>query len=155
METISFRNKWLNVTAMFLLFPAVYFISISVLKYSLGVPGPYDASEPTLEWLGMNESFGWNINLVFALGPVLAFLLAALQVVHIKWILSKEEFKWYMTIRKKSVPLFIMFLSVLVLGTLFVYIIAENLTGREIGYDLFNLNEIPVFDDPVFLSVLK
>lgn len=131
METIQYRYKLLNITALMLLFPAVYFILISVLKYGLGINGPFNASEPTLEWLGIKESLGWNINLLILFGPVLAFLVAAWQVLRIKLASSKEQVEWHMTIRKRRLPLFIMFLSALVLGSLFVYLVGENLIIRE------------------------
>ena len=53
--TSSSRNSWLNKVSIVLLFPATYVIVISVLKYGLGMDGPFDASAPTLETMGIKD----------------------------------------------------------------------------------------------------
>ena len=130
MEIIQKRSKFLNIAALLLIIPAAYLIFVSALKYGLHVNGPFDASEPTLEWLGINENLGWNINLFILFGPVIAFFIAAWQVIHIDWKFSREDLKFQVTILKKRFPLFIIFLGSLVLATLFVYLIGENLIIR-------------------------
>src|SRR5687767_2243944 len=131
MQTITYRNHLLNALAFMLVIPTVYFILISVLKYEFGVHGPFDAMAPFLERNGIKEQIGWNINLLILFGPLIAFAIAAWQVVRIEWQNSKQQFQINMSIVKSKFPLFIIFLSGLVLATLTIYMIGENLVVRE------------------------
>lgn len=126
METISSRRNWLNFLALLLVLPSAWFFCINILNEA-GINGLYNASQPVLESLGIREQFGWNINLLIVFGPVIALLLSALQVLHIEWNFSKEQFQFTITIRRKWFPLFIAFLSVLLLTALFIYLAGENL----------------------------
>ena len=130
METTTRRHIWLNTAAILLLFPAVYVIVISLLKYGLGIDGPFDSSAPFLESIGIKDPVGFNINLLILFGPVIALLPAALQVLQMDWHSSKEQFQFNITIRRKWFPLFIIFLSGLILATLFIYLAGENLVIR-------------------------
>ena len=127
METINHRYHWLNAASLMLLFPAAYFIAISVLKYGLGITAPFDASYPMLEKMGIRENLGWNINLLILFGPVISLLLSASQILHIEWYFSKDQLQFSMTIRRKWFPLFTVFLDGLILATLFTYLVGENL----------------------------
>ena len=126
MVTTTSRHSWLNAIALLLVFPAAWVIFISVLKYGLGIGGPFDASAPFLESMGIKESLGWNINLLILLGPLAAILLTVLQVVGIEWQFTKEQFRFNITIHRKWVPVSIALFSGLVLATLFVYLLGEN-----------------------------
>ena len=126
MEAITSRRNWLNFVALLLVLPSVWFFCINILNEA-GINGPYNASQPVLESLGIREQFVWNINLLIVFGPVIALLLSALQTLHIEWNSSKEQFQFTITIRRKWFPLFIAFLSVLMLTALFIYQAAENL----------------------------
>ncbi len=129
METITSRRNWLSTIALLLVLPSTWFIFINILNEA-GSSGLYNASEPVLERLGIKENLGWNINLLILFGPILALMLAALQVLHMEWHSSKEEFEFNITIRRKWFPLFIAFLSGLILATLFIYLAGENLVIR-------------------------
>ena len=122
------KSNWLNALAVCLLTPSVYFIVSSVLKYEFGIHGPFDSIYPFLESTGIKEDFGFNINLLILFGPVLALALAAWQVIRIELFNAKEEFHATITVRKIKFPLFIIFLSGLVLATLAIYLLVENLT---------------------------
>ena len=126
METTIHRYKLLNAAALLLVLPTVYFISISVLKYSFGIDGPFDASSPLLEQWGIKESFGWNINLLILMGPVVALCIALFQILHIAWEFTKEKLHFRVTIQKKMFPITIVLLSGLVLAILFIYLVVEN-----------------------------
>ena len=126
METTISRYKLLNAAELLLVLPTVYFISISILKYELGVAGPFDSAEPVLEQFGVSKPLGWNINLLILLGPVVALCIALFQVLHIDWHFTKEHLQFRATIRKKWFPIVIVLLSGLVLATLFVYLVVEN-----------------------------
>lgn len=125
METITSRRNWLNVLSLLLILPSAWFFCINLLNET-GISGPYNATQPILENLGINKTLGWNINLLLLLGPVIALLFSAIQVLNIEWHFSKAQFQFNITIRRKGVPLFIVFLSGLILATLVVYLVAEN-----------------------------
>ena len=125
MET-THRYRWLNIVALLLVLPAFYFIITSVLKYGLGIDGPFDAIAPFLERKGINETIGWNINLLIVLGPLIALTISLLQLLGIDWNFSREQFNFRITIQRKWMPMSIVFVSGLVLATLFIYLLREN-----------------------------
>jgi uncharacterized integral membrane protein len=122
MEKTANRFGWLNAVSVLLVLPATYFVLISILKYGLGIDGPFDAAQPMLESLGIQDSLGWNINLLILFGPLLALLFSVLQVLHF----TAEKFDFRVSILKRWLPLSITGLSVLVLGVLFIYLVGEN-----------------------------
>ena len=127
METTSRSFNWLNTLALFLVLPATFFILISVLKYNLGIEGPFDTIYPWLERVGIQESLGWNINGLILFGPLLALAIALLQVLGIEWNFTKEQFDIRVTVQRKLLPLLVLGLSVMVLATLIIYLLGENL----------------------------
>jgi hypothetical protein len=112
------QSGWLNSTGVFLLLPACYVIIISLLKFELGVNEPFDSSAPVLESWGIKEAPGFNISSLLVFGPMLAILLASIQVLTIRWKFSKENWDFNIRVRKKVLPLTIIFLGMLVLFTL-------------------------------------
>ena len=126
METTTSRHNWLNFVALLLSLPTAYFILISVLKYGLGIDGPFDSITPALESWGIKESLGWNINLLILFGPVLACLITAFQVLRINWHFSKEQLEFRFTILRKWFPLSVAIGSAGLLMILFVYVLGEN-----------------------------
>ena len=125
METISSRRNWLNFAGLVLVLPSACFFCINMLNEA-GVDGPYNASQPVLESLGIREQFGWNINLLVLFGPILALVISLFQVLGIEWHFTKEQFDLRITIQRKWFPLMIAFISGLVLATLFIYLWGEN-----------------------------
>jgi hypothetical protein len=125
MNLIKSRKPVAALTIL-LVIPAAYFLCISILKFELGVDGPYDASEPMLISLGLRESLGWNINLLIAIGPPLALLLSVMQVLHIEWTRSTDYFYFAFTVKKKWFPISIAILSALVMAVLSLYLFVEN-----------------------------
>ncbi len=126
MQLTTSRGRWLNMIALLLLFPAAYVIIISLLKYGAGIDGPFDASAPFLESMGIKEPPGFNISMLILAGPIMAIGLVLLQVLHLKWNSSKEYFHFDITIRKKRAAMIIGILAALVLASLFFYLFAEN-----------------------------
>ncbi len=109
-----------------LLLPATSFIFISLLKYGLGLPYLFDSAEPLLESMGIKESFGFNINLLILLGPVLALLLNLYAVVKIEWYNEKENFSAKVSVQKHWWNMVLVIFSGLLLAFLFIYAIGEN-----------------------------
>jgi hypothetical protein len=126
MEINIRRNNWLNTIALLLVLPTAWFIFINLLNEA-GSSGLYNASQPVLERMGIKENLGWNINLLILWGPLIGFLLTVFQVLKIKGQFSKEQFEFHFTFRKKWFPLLVTVLSGVLLVTLFVYLLGENL----------------------------
>ncbi|MEP6700376.1 MAG: hypothetical protein ABJA85_03645 [Bacteroidota bacterium] len=80
-----------------------------------------------LERMGINDPLGWNINLLILFGPILALLISLMQVLGIEWHFTKEQFDFRVTIQRKWFPLIVSVISGMVLVTLFIYLIGENL----------------------------
>ena len=120
------KSNWLTAAGLLLALPTAYFIFISVLKYELNINEPFDFSAPFLEKLGIKESFGWNINLLILFGPIAGFLLAAFQVLVMKWEFTKEHFLFQFTIKKKWFPILVAAFSVSLTAILGFYLLGEN-----------------------------
>ena len=126
MKTIIFKNNWLTATGLLLVLPTAYFILISILKYGLGIGGPFDAIQPIAEEWGIKDPPGLNITSVILFGPMVAFLLTIFQFMKIEWRLTKEEFMFHFSFYKRWFPILIATVSVGVLAILFFYMLGEN-----------------------------
>jgi hypothetical protein len=124
--TTQNRNNWLNLASLLLVFPAAYVIIISILKYGLNIDGPFNVSAPMLESWGIKEPLGLNINLLILLGPVAAIILSAIQVLHINWRMTSEQFQFHLIVSRKWLPIAIGLFGCLVLACLFIYMLGEN-----------------------------
>ena len=122
----AYRINWLIAVGLLFALPTAYFIIISVLKYWLGIDEPFDSAQPTLESWGVKESFGWNINLLILFGPVIALIIATLQVLKIQFKLSKERFDFHVQVIKHWFALFVAVFSAGLLAILFLYLLGEN-----------------------------
>lgn len=121
---ISYRTAaW---AGLLLSLPTAYFFLTSFLKFELNAPGLYDAIEPALQSMGLREDFGWNINLLILLGPVLALILNVLSVIHIRFETTKEKIDCRVSINKSGKNLAVVFLSGVILLVLFTYLFVEN-----------------------------
>jgi hypothetical protein len=125
MKSLSI-GKLITPLAIILLLPTVYFIIISVLKYTFGIASPYDASEPLLNSFGLKESLGWNINLIILFGPIAALLLTIFQILKIGIYTSEEKFEVTISTGKKWLPILIAAASITVMGLLAIYFLGEN-----------------------------
>lgn len=128
MEISNTNNKLLNAAALLLTLPTAYFIMISVMKYVFNIDGPFDNATPLLERLGIQENLGWNINLLIPFGPLIAFLITLFQVIKIEWNFNHEQFDFHVIIQKKWFPIGVAVFSGVLLLTLFIYLVGENLT---------------------------
>ncbi len=120
------RSNWWKLLSLALVIPTLFFITISILKYELGIPLPFDTVTPWLDRMGIKEAFGWNINLLILFGPVIAAGISLWQVLHLESQFSREQFQFNVTVQKKGFPLFILFLAGLIVAFLFIYMIGEN-----------------------------
>ena len=125
MQTITSRRYWLSFAALLLVLPSAWFFCINLLNEA-GISGPYNLSQPFFEGLGIKESLGWNINLLILLGPVIALLLSLFQVLVVEWHFTKEQLRLNIILRKKWLPIIVAGLSLLLLATMFLYMLGEN-----------------------------
>ena len=126
MKTAIFKNNWLTAAGLLLVLPTAYFILVSILKYGLGIPGPFDTIQPIAEEWGIKDQPGLNITSLILFGPMVAFLLTVFQFLQIEWRLSKEEFLLHFTFQKRWFPILIAAASVGLLAILFFYMLGEN-----------------------------
>jgi hypothetical protein len=120
------KQNGITLISLLLALPTAYFFAISILKYELGVDGPFDTIAPLLESWGIKETLGWNINLLILLGPLLAFLLAIFQLLGIRLQFTQNHFLFQITVRKKWLPFLVAGFSISLLAILFIYLFGEN-----------------------------
>lgn len=121
----AIRFNWLSAAGLLLALPTGYFILINLLN-EIGIAGPYNASLPLFENLGIRQSLGWNINLLIAFGPVIALAISLSQILKIKLHFSKEQIDFSAQVHLKWFPLLVAALSAGLLAILFIYLFAEN-----------------------------
>src|SRR5262245_8420193 len=100
MKPVIHTNKMLAWIALLLSLPTAYFIAISVLKFELGVDGPFDSIAPLLERWGIRKSLGWNINLLILFGPLLAFTLTIFQLLSARMQFTQNHFLFQIMVKK-------------------------------------------------------
>ena len=123
------KQNGIAIASLFLALPTAYFLSISVLKYEMGIDAPFDAIAPFLERMGIKETLGWNINLLILLGPLVAFALSIFQVLKIKFQFTRNHFLFQFILKKRWLPLLVAAFSVSLLAILFIYLVGENCIG--------------------------
>lgn len=114
------------VAGLLLAFPTFYFMLISILKFQLNQPYLYDSISGLLNQWGIQENFGWNINLLILSGPVFAVLLNLAVILRIQFDNSKDQFDCRFTISKNWLNLAVVLFASFVLGFLGLYLIGEN-----------------------------
>jgi len=120
------KQTGITIVSLLLALPTAYFFTIAILKYELGVDGPFDAIAPLLERWGIKETLGWNINLLLLFGPLLAFLLTIFQLLGIRLQFTQNHFLFQITVRKRWLPLLVAGFSISLLAILFIYLFGEN-----------------------------
>ena len=120
------KQNGIAIISLLMALPAACFIAIAVLKYELGVEGPFDAIDPLLQNWGIKESLGWNINVLILFGPLLAFLLTIFQLLSLRMQFTQNHFLFQIIIRKRWLPLLVAGFSISLLAILFAYLFGEN-----------------------------
>ena len=120
------KQNGIAIISLLLALPTAYFIAVAILKYELGVDGPFDAISPLLESWGIKESLGWNINLLILFGPLLAFFLTIFQLLGIRMQFTQNHFLFQIMVRKRWLPLLVAGFSISLLAILFAYLLGEN-----------------------------
>lgn len=120
------KQNGIAIISLLMALPTAYFIAIAVLKYELGVDGPFDSIAPLLDSWGIRESLGWNINLLILFGPLLAFFLTIFQLLGVRMQFTQNHFLFQIIVRKRWLPLLVAGFSISLLAVLFTYLVGEN-----------------------------
>ena len=126
MKPIEMNTNKVFWIGTLLTLPTAYFIFISLLKYSQGIPYLFDSAQPFLEKLGIKESLGFNINLLILFGPMIALFLNLFAVLRLEWYNEKESFSVRFYIEKHWWNMAVIIFSGILLATLFMYALGEN-----------------------------
>jgi hypothetical protein len=121
-----FRPLSRSAIGLLLLVPAALFTSASLLKYAAGFPVLYDGlgflAEPRqLPWYERASPF------LFLGGPLLAAMLSLGAIVRLEIRKEADEVITTVTLRPRFLNLAVATLSLIVLGVLAGYAVAENL----------------------------
>jgi hypothetical protein len=113
------------IAGAMLVFPTIYFMSAAFLNYEMGFSTFWSPIAPIFE-KPENKQIGWNINLLFLFGPVLAFVWNFFSIVQIKWADTKDNLQLNFSIRKHWLNISVSIISFMVMASLFAYFIGEN-----------------------------
>ena len=127
MTTTSMKHRLQVASAILLVIPALLVITASVLKYGLGIGGLFDSIAPTMEKWGIKDPPGLNITSAIAFGPVIALLIVVFAIVKFQFMHSKEKDVFVIEVKNSFVFRVLTVLSGLVLATLCVYLVLENI----------------------------
>ena len=123
-------SKWTFAAGLLLAFPAVYFVVANVLNSELGLNWLYKPIAPIFD-KPANKHFGWNINLLIVFGPLLAILLNAWSLLHIRFDKSVEYFRVEINIKRKWWNLALLIVAVGTMLCLGTYLFFENLASTR------------------------
>jgi len=133
MKNELLQTKWTFATGLLLAFPAVYFVLANVLNSNTGIDWLYKPIASIFD-KPENKQFGWNINLLIVFGPVLAILLNAWSLLHIRFDTEAEFFRLEISVKRKWWNIALVLLSAGTMLCLCGYLFFENLaTLKPIG----------------------
>lgn len=125
MKKVLINRPFVLLAGFALVFPALYFIVSAWLNYGLGFSPFWKVIEPIFE-KPENKQFGFNINLLILMGPLLAILINLPQVMQLHLSTEPEELNVHLAFKKYSWSWMIIGASSFCLAALFFYLIAEN-----------------------------
>jgi hypothetical protein len=123
MSGVPRRPERLALVGLALMVPSAVLVTASVLKYIVGVPGPFDAIEPSITPIvthPVGETF-------FILAPYGALLLAALPVTRLAVSAGAGRMQARVEVTAPLVNVAVAIASVLLAAVMLVYWLAENL----------------------------
>lgn len=129
-KTLTMKKLFINrqvalSTGFFLVFPSLYFIVSAWFNYGLGFSPFWKVIEPIFEKPG-NRQFGFNINMLILLGPLLAILVNLPQVMQVHLLSKQQEVNVHFAFKKYSWSWIIISAGVFCLAALFLYMLMEN-----------------------------
>jgi hypothetical protein len=128
MKTQITHHRVASIAGTLLVFPAVYFVSASILYLNWGLPGLWNLADPSLVNLS-NGQIGWNINLLILVGPMLALVWNTFSLVQINWNNSNEQLQLSFRVHKHWSNIYVAIVSLVVLASIFVYVSGQGGMG--------------------------
>jgi hypothetical protein len=111
--------------AAVLLLPALVFVPANVLKFELNISFPYDTLEPILHpSIGLLRVLR---DVLVVLGPVAALALSAASIMRGSLKRTGDSVQATVALRIAPVPMAIAAVSLVLLGSIAAYLVAENL----------------------------
>ena len=128
-------TAWLNTNrslliGIFVMLPAVYFVSANILKYGFGIP--FLAEPLEIFYLNADALKVFNVisPIIFIGGLTLAFLLNFITMFSFNISMKGGRIHSSFSITPKLANLLVVITSTLYIGTILAYIIGENLMIR-------------------------
>jgi hypothetical protein len=125
MKKIILNRNVALITGLLLIFPTAYFIVSAWLNFSFGYPTFWTVIEPVF-LNPANKKMGFNINLLILFGPAVAILINLRQVIQWKVSSSPEALHIQLQVKKYTWNWISIFTATFCLGTLALYLVAEN-----------------------------
>ena len=133
MKTPLLQTRWTFFAGALLAFPAAYFVSSAIMNYGLGIDWLWKPIEPIFE-KPANQHFGWNINMLIILGPIVAVLINTLSLAFIRFGKADDYFKFEIFIRRNWLNLAVIIIAGGSLLIMSIYLFFENLeTVKALG----------------------
>lgn len=123
LEAIRARARTLAVVALAIVLPTTTLVVVAVLKYIAGIPGPFDALEPSVTPL-VTHPLGET---VFVLAPYVGLLLAVLPVTRVELGWRDQRVAASVHVVAPAVNLFAAALCAALIVVMILYWVAENL----------------------------
>lgn len=115
---------------IFLIFPAIYFILASILKFNFGISLLFDPLEILFSSSGMFKVFNLISPVVFLFGLAGAFVINLLAMFSIKLWKEKSRFQSEVSFNPQALNLFVTALSLICLILMLTYVVTENFIIR-------------------------
>jgi hypothetical protein len=111
------------ILAAVLVLPAALFVGANVLKYGLGIDGPYDVLGPLTD---PPKGAGNVVTAIVLVGPVIGLAIALSPVLRLRFAYPDGEVQGSVSLRLRWVNIAIAVVALGVLAVLFGHILAEN-----------------------------
>jgi hypothetical protein len=111
------------LTGLAVLLPTATFIALALMKYVLGISGPFDAVEPTVTPF-ITDPAGETVLIV---APYVALLLAAIPIVRVRLAWHDMRLTGGIEVAAPALNLIVVVVSAAVVVFMAIYWVAENL----------------------------
>ena len=125
-----FKSRTAFVLGLIIIFPAIYFMSASVLKYNLGISVFFEPLEIFYSSSEILKYFNLISPVIFLSGIVGAFIVNLLVMLSIRLWRENGVIQTEVSFSPKVMNLMISILSITTLLLMFTYFFAENFVAR-------------------------
>ena len=120
---VDARARWTWILPGLLVLPAALFLGANILKFELGIAGPY-------EWLGPltdpSRSVNDLVTAIVLLGPALALAIALWPIVRVRFAHPDEEVRATVSLRLRWPNIAVAVVALGVLAVLLGHVAVEN-----------------------------